>query len=140
MSKSRSVRAFLHGALLITMVGGLIGPLAGTASAAIPADFTVVVPDSAGANDQPGQVDLTQMGRADLANVFKLFWSWDAVDFTSQTGDACALFSFDGDSNVDAVVCGQIQNGPGWTAQNPNIVQTTAVPSSFPSGWTTSFW
>jgi uncharacterized repeat protein (TIGR01451 family) len=103
----------------------------------IPSNFFVVT-DQQGANDVPGQVDLTQLGRDDTdSTVFKLFWSWDAVGFTSQTGDACALFDYNGNGNVDAVVCGQIQNGPQWTAQNPQIVQTTAVPSSFPSGWTT---
>ena len=79
----------------------------------IPANFFKVV-DEGGANDVPGQVDLTQMGRDDTdATKYKVFWSWDSTDQwtgTGQTGDACALFDSDGNTNIDFVVCGQIEN------------------------------
>ena len=56
------------------------------------------------------------MGRDDTdATKYKLFWSWDSTDLwtgTGQTGDACALFDYNGNTNIDAVVC-----GPGDIAQ-----------------------
>ena len=128
-------RRWLLLAPAVAIAAAVVVAIAGATT--IPSGFFVVT-DQQGANDVPAQSDLTQMGRDDTnSTLFKLFWSWDSLDFTSQTGDACALFDYNGNGNIDAVVCGQIQNGPGWTALNPNVVQTTAVPSSFPSGWTT---
>ena len=96
-----------------------------------------VVLDQQSANDVPGQVDLSEMGKdADDPDFYNIFWSWDSIDFTSQTGDACALFDYNGNTYVDAVVCGQVKNGPNYN-QTANIVQTTDVPNSFPKGWTT---
>jgi uncharacterized repeat protein (TIGR01451 family) len=85
----------------------------------IPSSFFVVV-DQQGANDVPAQSDLTQMGRDDSdSTLFKLFWSWDAVDFTSQTGDACALFDFNNNGNIDVAVCDEIHNSGTSVVQNP---------------------
>ena len=98
-----------------------------------PSFFTVI--DQHGANDEPGQVDLTQMGRDDSdASIYSIFWSWDAIDFAGQTGDACALFDYNDNGNVDVVVCGQVENGDGWTSENPEILQTTDIPNNFPEG------
>src|SRR5918994_216841 len=71
-------------------------------------------------------VDLTQMGRDDSdATTYKLFWSWDAIDDwtgTGQTGDACALFDNDGDGNVNFSVCARIENPDA----DPTVVELTA--------------
>jgi len=79
----------------------------------IPANFFAVA-DQQGANDVPGQVDLTQMGRDDTsATTYKLFWSWDSTDQwtgTGQTGDACALFDNDNDGNINFVICVRVNN------------------------------
>ena len=83
----------------------------------IPAGYTgFTVTDEQGANDVPGQVDLTQMGRDDsTATTYKLFWSWDSISSwtgTGQTGDACALFDTDtpGNTFIDFVVCVRVEN------------------------------
>src|SRR5436309_1370709 len=99
-------------------------------SLTIPSFFTVL--DQQGANDVPYQSDLTQMGRDDSdPSYYQIFWSWDSIDMwtgNGQTGDACALFDSDGDSNINYAVCGQIINLNG----NPNlVVQTTGSPFAF---------
>ena len=92
----------------------------------IPPNF-FAVKDQQGGNDQPGQKDLTQMGRDESdPYYYKLFWSWDetaAWTGSGNTGDACALFDSDGDGNINFAVCGQITNPGG----NPNLVNQTAL-------------
>ena len=94
----------------------------------IPSNFFVVT-DQQGANDVPAQSDLTQMGRDDTdATTYKLFWSWDQTDQwtgTGQTGDACALFDNDGDTNINFVVCVRVNN-PGADANTVAIVPLDA--------------
>jgi hypothetical protein len=97
----------------------------------IPSNF-FAVPDSAGANDVPGQVDLTQMGRDDTAaTTYKLFWSWDSTDQwtgTGQTGDACALFDTDGDGNINFVACVRVENPDA----DPEVVEIRPTDSGQP--------
>src|SRR5436853_4338308 len=75
----RTLTAFVLVMLLATVT--LIAGAGRAGSATIPSSFFVVT-DSQGANDVPSQSDLTQMGRDDSdPNTYKLFWSWDAVDY-----------------------------------------------------------
>ena len=123
-------------ALLVLAVASTVAffTLAGPAAAAIPSNYFVIV-DQAGPNDEPSQVDLTQMGRDDDdATTYKLFWSWDATDDwtgTGQTGDACALFDTDGDGNVNFAVCARISNPDAdptqvkLTADSPSLFMCT---------------
>ena len=122
----RGRRRGLVALALAVSVVGLLLTAATPASAAIPSNFFTVV-DTGGANDiNSGQVDLTQFGRDDTnASVFKLFWSWDATNDwtgTGQTGDACALFDTNGDGNINEAVCVEINN-PG---ADPTVVAQTA--------------
>jgi Prealbumin-like fold domain len=103
---------------LAVVVAGLMILAAGAAFGhsginSIPSNFFTVL-DQQGANDVPGQVDLTQMGRDDTdTNTYRLFWSWDSISAwtgTGQTGDACALFDNDGDTNINFVVCARVNN------------------------------
>ncbi len=71
--------------------------------------------DVHGANDVPGQVDMTQMGRDTVdSSVYRIFWSWDSISAwtgSGQTGDACALFNNDTtNANIDFVVCARVSN------------------------------
>ena len=133
VARGRRPRPITGFAIGGSVLGGLllIGALFSANATAIPSGFFTVV-DQQGANDQPGQVDLTQMGRDDSTpGVSKIFWSWDSTDQwtgTGQTGDACALFDKNGNGNIDFVVCGQVDN------QNANptlVVQTTTSPYAF---------
>ena len=133
---TRPVRwGVLQALLVVSMVASFLGPLAQTASAAIPADFSppngITVIDQQGANDvTSSQTDLTQLGSNDSnPSRFELFWSWDATDDwtgTGQTGDACSLFDYDGDGGVDVAVCVQIHN----TGANPVSFTRRASSSS----------
>src|SRR5918995_635174 len=126
-SKRRWARRMAAWSSTVAVVTVAFFAFAGTASAAdIPSNFFVVV-DTGGANDvNASQVDLTQMGRDDSdATTYKLFWSWDAIDDwtgTGQTGDACALFDNDGDGNVNFSVCARIENPDA----DPTVVELTA--------------
>ena len=113
---------------LCTLVAGSIALAnhSGVAEA-IPANF-FTVEDEHLANDVPGQVDLTQMGRDDSnASLYQLFWSWDSISAwtgTGQTGDACALFDTDGDTNINHVVCARVSN------PDADPAQVTILPKS----------
>lgn len=95
-----------------------------SASTIIPFNFFTVI-DQQGPNDQPGQKDMTRMGRDESdPTYYKLFWSWDDTNFAGQVGDACALFSKETDGGINLAVCGQVQGtGP--------VTQTTASPSVY---------
>ncbi len=80
-------------------------------------------------NDQPGQVDMTQMGRDTSVNPkVRIFWSWDAISLwtgTGQTGDACALFDTDDtDAKINYVVCARVNN------PNADPTVTSILPAS----------
>ncbi len=85
------------------------------------------------ANDVPGQVDMTQMGRdtAD-SSVYRIFWSWDSISAwtgNGQTGDACALFNNDTtNANIDFVVCARVSN----LNANPNDVRIVEAAAGKP--------
>jgi hypothetical protein len=73
------------------------------------------VPDDRGANDEPGQKDLTAQASAfDTDNGhFLSAWKWDDTAWSGgNTGDGCSLFSTDGDTNVDYAVCATIGGKP----------------------------
>ena len=64
--------------------------------------------DTAGANDEPGQKDLTQLcvDSAGLPTSLQVTWNWDEISVTGKnTLDACALFDTDGDGNVNFALC-----------------------------------
>ncbi len=88
----------------------LFGVTAGTA-AAVDACTT----DTAGANDEPGQKDLTRLctDTAGLPSVLKVKWQWDQTGWSgSNTGDACALFDTDGDGNANYSLCTIVSGTP----------------------------
>ena len=122
----RRMRRPLAAFSALCLLGGILTVSIGSpASAAIPASF-FVVKDQNGPNDQPGQVDLSELGRDTTTDPsrYDLFWSWDSTGLwtgTGQTGDACALFDYDGDGNVDAVICGEVHNP---NADPSKVVQT----------------
>lgn len=71
--------------------------------------------DAQGANDQPGQKDLTQFCpyTGDDAGYLTVGWAWDDNSFPGKnTGDACALFDTDGDGNSNYAVCVTIAGNP----------------------------
>lgn len=68
----------------------------------------VCVTDTAGANDEPGQKDLTKLcvDYAGLPTSVQTTWNWDELGTTgANTLDACSLFDTDGDGNINYSVC-----------------------------------
>jgi hypothetical protein len=73
------------------------------------------VTDTAGANDEPGQKDLTRLCSDDsgLPATLAITWQWDQTGWTgSNTGDACALFDTDGDGNANYSLCTIVSGTP----------------------------
>lgn len=71
--------------------------------------------DVEGANDEPGQKDLTKMcNDATSTPGFVLTnWNWDEISWSgNNTGDACNLFDTDGDGNINYAVCVTIGGAP----------------------------
>lgn len=71
--------------------------------------------DSAGANDVPGQKDLTKMcaDYSGLPTNIGTSWNWDDTSFPgSNTGDACSLFDSNGNGKADYALCVEIGGNP----------------------------
>ena len=101
-------------ALLMNLFIGPLAPIINDGlSDVLAAPETVV--DENGANDEPGQKDLTQLtiDYAGLPTSVDVSWNWDEISWSgSNTGDACALFDTDDDLNVDAAVYVTIAGDP----------------------------
>jgi hypothetical protein len=130
-SRPHAKRRWLVLVMLATALSALAVSTALATITAIPSNFFTVI-DQQGANDQPGQVDLTQMGRDDSDSTkYKLFWSWDSISAwtgTGQTGDGCALFDKNGDTKIDFVVCARVAN----VNADPTNVQIVPQDSTHP--------
>ena len=91
----------------------LITTMMATSAVAVPS-FTFV-PDDAGANDEPGQKDLTAQASALDGSTFYTAWKWDDTAWNGKnTGDACSLFDTDSPGNglVDYAVCATVGGNP----------------------------
>ena len=77
------------------------------------------VPDENGANDEPGQKDLTQLtidytGLTATPKYVDVTWNWDEIAWSgANTGDACALFDTDNDLYANYAYCVTIGGSPG---------------------------
>ncbi len=82
----------------------------------------ICAPDANGANDQPGQKDLTKMCfDMDTSASVKTTWQWDEIAWSgNNTGDACNLFDTDNDGNANFALCVIIGNSPA-------VIQSTTL-------------
>jgi hypothetical protein len=72
--------------------------------------------DDLGANDVPGQKDLTLQGTntSDLPTKINVLWNWDATSVSGKnTLDACTLFDSDNDLNANFALCATVGNSSG---------------------------
>src|SRR5678816_477846 len=80
------------------------------------------VDDAQGPDDEPGQKDLTQFCKSDAGSCgvgsnFQIQWDFDDVGWTgTNTGNACAFFDSDDDTNANYAVCATFSDG---TTGNP---------------------
>jgi hypothetical protein len=79
----------------------------------------VYLPDDGGANDYPGQKDLTAQSSANDAGSFYTAWKWDEIGWNgNNTGDGCSLFdTAPTDGNADYALCGTVGK------KNPVVLQ-----------------
>jgi len=86
-------------------------------------DSPICQNDVEGADDEPGQKDLTRMC-ADYANApttVNTNWDWDDISwFGNNTGDACNLFDTDNDGKVNYAICVTIGGSPA-------VIQSTTI-------------
>jgi uncharacterized repeat protein (TIGR01451 family) len=100
-------------ALLMNLMIGPLAPVIDPASDVLAAPTTAI--DENGANDEPGQKDLTRLtiDYAGLPTSVDVSWNWDEITWNgANTGDGCALFDTDDDLKVDAAVCVTISGDP----------------------------
>ena len=73
-----------------------------------------VVDDVDGADDQPGQKDLTKFEvDTGAGNPIDVSWNWDEIGWPGKnTGDACALFDTDANGLADFAVCVTVGDNP----------------------------
>jgi hypothetical protein len=84
--------------------------------------FTYVA-DDGGANDYPGQKDLTAQSSANDAGSFFTAWKWDDTGWNGgNTGDGCSLFdTAPTDGNADYALCGTVGK------KNPVVLQSVVL-------------
>jgi hypothetical protein len=90
-----------------------------------PPSFTFVN-DENGADDQPGQKDLSAQAVATPSlNDLWVAWKWDVTSLSGgNTGDACALFDTNTNFKVNFAVCVTIQGNPAVQAPTSPRVYT----------------
>jgi len=89
--------------LALAAVVGLLSTFVVSSVMAVTFNF---VPDDQGANDEPGQKDLTAQASAFDSGSFFTAWKWDDTSWSGKnTGDACSLFDTDANGLVDYAIC-----------------------------------
>ena len=92
-----------------TTIWRLLAVMAVCGAVAAPPVRAGCVPDILGADDQPGQKDVSQLcepGPTCASNQLSLRWQFDDISWSgSNTGDGCALFDINDDGLADRAVC-----------------------------------
>jgi uncharacterized repeat protein (TIGR01451 family) len=120
-ASSTTTRLSLIPVVIALLMNLVIGPLAPVFQDGV-ADVLAApetVNDEQGANDEPGQKDLTQLtiDYDGLPTSVFVKWNWDEISWSgSNTGDGCALFDTDDDLFVDAAICVTISGDPATLA------------------------
>ena len=88
------------------------------ATSAVAAPSFTFTADDEGANDEPGQKDLTAQASALDGTTFYTAWKWDDTGWKGgNTGDACSLFDTDDNGLVDYAVCATVGGTPATIQQ-----------------------
>lgn len=105
-------------AIAVLAIFATSGPLAAAPGAGpgagLPDELSCEI-DHSGANDEPGQKDLTKMCQdfAALPVSLSISWNWDEITWTgANTGDACSLYDSDGDLKANYSLCVTISGSP----------------------------
>ena len=107
--RTRAPRKGSRWLVLMALVAVSTVVLATTALASPSFTFTPDNYDQQGANDEPGQKDLTAQASITDSGNFWTAWRWDDTSWSGKnSGDGCSLFSSDGDGFADYAVCATI--------------------------------
>lgn len=111
-----------HGHSIRALIVVVALAFAGLALLSAPASAAITFPsgmvfqnDEEGANDEPGQKDLTRYGvdYSGLPSTVQVSWNWDETGWPgANTGDACALFDTDNDGKVNYSLCAIVEGDP----------------------------
>ncbi len=103
--------------------------------------------DTAGANDEPGQKDLTKLcvDYAGVPTTVATTWNWDETGTNgANTLDACNLFDTNGDGNINYSVCVTTQDDPAvfqslttYSCGDDKVDRCTSPVTVVPNGATT---
>ena len=127
---STSTRLSLVPVVIALLMNLVIGPLAPIIQDGVGDVFAAAeyVSDEQGANDEPGQKDLTRLG-IDYAGLPTAVWVQFNLDDTAwsgaNTGDGCTLFDTDDDLNVNFALCATVSGDPA-TIQSTTLYACTA--------------
>jgi|GEM_PF-3075643 len=110
--KSRArQQILLFAGFMAVLFGALLGVSIWQSEQAGAATFV----DDAGANDEPGQKDLTQLSIDDTSPpTLGITWNWDEVGVSGQgqSLDACSLFDTDSDGFANFSICANATGNP----------------------------
>lgn len=96
----------------VLMLGAVLIP-----TAALAAPSFTFVPDDQGADDEPGQKDLTAQSSDLDGSIFYTAWKWDDTSWSGKnTGDGCSLFDTNDDGLVEYALCATVGGGQGPAA------------------------
>jgi hypothetical protein len=102
--------SYAAGLLVFTLLVIILFASAGRVDAA-----PICYVDQQGANDEPGQKDLTEvcLDDANAPDTVEVSWNWDQIDWSgNNTGDACLLFDTDGDGYANSAACAYVSGSP----------------------------
>jgi hypothetical protein len=119
--RRRRLLLFAPAAVLAVMAVMLIGVSSAPALNTDASQYSIQN-DDLGANDVPGQKDLTLQGTntSDLPTKINVLWNWDDTSVGGgNTLDACTLFDTDTDSNANFAFCATVGN----TATKPATLE-----------------
>ncbi len=125
ISVRRVRRTLLAAAVVLLALPVFASQASAALSLANPPAFTFTN-DENGADDQPGQKDLSSHSVANPApGDLWVSWKWDVTSLSGgNTGDGCALFDTDADSKVNFAICVTIQGNPAVQAPTSPRVYT----------------
>jgi len=148
---TRILKRTQHAALALMLTFAQIAAplaivMAATSATATAAPICTV--DTAGANDEPGQKDLTKLcvDYVGAPTTISTTWNWDdtGTSGNGQSLDACNLFDTDGDGNINYAVCVSTNSDPAvfqsrttYSCGDDKIDRCTSPATPISSGTTT---
>ncbi|MDQ5963241.1 MAG: hypothetical protein QG629_323 [Patescibacteria group bacterium] len=133
VARTRATNGLFALLFLTAYTIGVVSPFIATKTASA-ATIGSCTKDQQGADDQPGQKDLTMFCpyTDDQAGQLTVGWAWDETAFSgNNSGDACALFDTDADGKANYAVCVTIKGSPAAQVTGSPFVYSCDDSSSY---------